>query len=506
MAAPNPRRISLANCKQCGTALPAFSFGDATDLCATCSEQAPIEKPKTGSTFDSLPQLNLSPSPWLTATNLLLAVNCLVFLAMLISGVSFIDPSSADVLKWGGNYGPYTLTGQYWRLITCAFVHIGIVHLVFNMYFLFRFGRALEKLFSAWTVIAIYLVTAVGASLLSLTWNHMRVSAGASGALFGFMGVMISVLFNKKLGLNDDDRRRMPGYTVRLAIYNLAYGLLKNIDNMAHLGGFVTGMAIGFFLARILAEKTGDSHSPVALPALVVPPDSPLAFASASQETSRRQRNVLVASSLVVAMLAALVIKAKASDLGLTRAMVLVQTTGPESALPEVRKYVAHHPNDAEGHYFLGLCLSDLDQNEEAQAELERSLAIDPNQDRVKAALAVILVGKDDERAVLLFEKSLSTVEPEATNYKSYARALKATGKITEAKDAYHRALALDSNDRESERELAVLEKPTEPVGANGQTPKVQTLKMGNPKNPGNLGTDVTLPQDRAKRRRPAER
>ena len=217
----------MANCKQCGAELPVFTFGEASDFCAACRKKSPA--PKSRTTFDALPQLNLSASSWLTATNLLLAANCGVFLAMCLTGVSPMEPTGAQLVKWGADFGPLTLSGQYWRLITSAFVHIGLIHLAFNMYFLFRFGRALDKLFSAWTVITIYLVTAAGASLLSITWDSTRVSAGASGALFGFIGVMSSVLLNKRLGIAEDDRRRMLGYTVRLAAFNLVYGLLKNM-------------------------------------------------------------------------------------------------------------------------------------------------------------------------------------------------------------------------------------------------------------------------------------
>ncbi len=174
---------------------------------------------------------------------------------MCLSGVSPMAPSSVDLVKWGADFGPLSLSGQYWRLVTSEFVHIGLVHIALNMYFLFRFGRALEKLFSAWIVITIYLVTAAGASLLSVTWDPIRVSAGASGAIFGFIGVMASVLLNKKLGLAEDDRRRMLGYTVRLAAFNLVFGLVSYVNNMAHLGGFVTGLAIGYFIAPSLVSR-----------------------------------------------------------------------------------------------------------------------------------------------------------------------------------------------------------------------------------------------------------
>ncbi len=461
----------MANCKQCGTELPVFTFGESSDLCAACRKQAPAQKPNT--MFGALPRLYPSASGWLTATNLLLAANCGVFLAMCLTGVSPVAPTGAQLVKWGADFGPLTLSGQYWRLVTSAFVHIGLVHIAFNMYFLFRFGRALEKLFSAWIVISIYLVTATGASLLSLTWDSTRVSAGASGALFGFIGVLISVLSNKRLGLAEDDRRRMLGYTVRLAVFNLLYGLLRGIDNMAHLGGFVTGLAIGYFIAPSLVSRIETSFTPA-----TSTPETSLAAMPGQgpvlEPVSNRQRNVLVVAAAVVAILSAMVVRAKVPEVELLQGDDLVRKSQCDAALPHLRKAVAGRPNNAEGHGLLGYCLSHMDKDEEAQSEYERSLAIDPDQDWIQVNLAIMLVGKDDARAALLFGKGISTVTPDAENYKFYARALKATGKMDEALEAYRRAFGLNIGDKETERELSELQKDMQ---TNDSASNPQTLK-----------------------------
>src|SRR5215813_14433407 len=104
--------------------------------------------------------------------------NCLVFIAMTARGASPILPETDDLLRWGADYGPYTLGGQYWRMVSSSFLHIGILHLAVNMWCLLRLGRMLEKLVGAWIVAGVYLLTGVGAALLSLSWNPMRVSAG----------------------------------------------------------------------------------------------------------------------------------------------------------------------------------------------------------------------------------------------------------------------------------------------------------------------------------------
>ncbi len=88
-------------------------------------------------------------------------------------------------------------------------------------------------------------MTGVGASLLSLSWDPMRVSAGASGAIFGIAGALITVLYFGKLGLQPESVRKLLGYVVRFAFLNLLFGLQGHIDNMAHLGGLVSGLLIG---------------------------------------------------------------------------------------------------------------------------------------------------------------------------------------------------------------------------------------------------------------------
>ena len=80
------------------------------------------------------------PSPY-TITFVLIAINVLVFLAMVASGVSFTQPTPLDVFKWGGDFGPATVgQHQWWRLLTSCFLHFGIIHIGMNMYVLYLLG------------------------------------------------------------------------------------------------------------------------------------------------------------------------------------------------------------------------------------------------------------------------------------------------------------------------------------------------------------------------------
>lgn len=175
----------MPNCRQCGAELQSFSFGEPSPYCKTCRSQlASPTEPKPAEGFALPPQRSIASKPAL-ATYALLAINIVIFIAMLASGVSWIAPEPGQVLRWGADYGPYTLGGQYWRLIASMFLHFGIIHLAGNMWCLWSLGQLTEKLLGSISVLGLYLLTGIGASLLSLSWDPMRVSAGASGAIFG---------------------------------------------------------------------------------------------------------------------------------------------------------------------------------------------------------------------------------------------------------------------------------------------------------------------------------
>lgn len=127
-------------------------------------------------------------------------MNILVFLAMFYAGVDLFQPTTEQLLAWGANAGTKTMDGETWRLLSCAFLHIGLVHLGVNMFVLWKVGPFLERLFGSTTFLIFYVVSAIGGSEASLWWNEFGVSAGASGALFGIFGSLLGYLLAKPLG------------------------------------------------------------------------------------------------------------------------------------------------------------------------------------------------------------------------------------------------------------------------------------------------------------------
>ncbi|MBO9681155.1 MAG: rhomboid family intramembrane serine protease [Flavisolibacter sp.] len=180
-----------------------------------------------------------------TVTYVIMGINVIVFLAMVVSGVHIFEPLVADIAKWGGNFKPYTTSGQWWRLITSTFVHIGIIHIAFNMYALYMAGVYLEPMLGKLRFIIAYLCTGVLASIASIWWSNNVVSAGASGAIFGLYGLFLALLTTKLIPAKM--RSSLLSSIVVFIIYNLLYGAKsEGIDNAAHIGGLLSGFVIGY--------------------------------------------------------------------------------------------------------------------------------------------------------------------------------------------------------------------------------------------------------------------
>jgi rhomboid protease GluP len=185
----------------------------------------------------------------------ILVLNALVFIAMVISGASAAGPSDLQLLKWGADFGPLTLGGQFWRTLTSTYVHIGFMHIAVNMWSLWQIGRLAERIFGGWAYALVYTATGIAASLTSLFWNPMRISAGASGALFGIVGALIAALWLGKLPFPKPAVQSMLKNLLVVVAVNLLFGASAGfIDNSAHIGGLLAGFAIGAALAPRLNE------------------------------------------------------------------------------------------------------------------------------------------------------------------------------------------------------------------------------------------------------------
>jgi len=185
---------------------------------------------------------------WQCATIVLVALNVLIFLLMVVKGVGFFEPTAESVLKWGADYGPLTLHGQWWRMLTSTFLHFGLFHLLFNMVVLLNIGLFLEALCGRLKFVVLYLVCGLGGSALSLAWHPMVVSAGASGAIFGLYGALLGFLLTHRGSIPPATVKALLKWALVFVGYNLLYGLRPGVDMSAHLGGLLTGFVLGLFL------------------------------------------------------------------------------------------------------------------------------------------------------------------------------------------------------------------------------------------------------------------
>ncbi len=208
---------------------------------------------------------NLFAAP---ATYVLVGVNCVVFVWMVLHGVSAKDPRTDQLVHYGATNPDLILSGQWWRLLTAIFVHVGLLHIATNMWCLWNLGLLGEPLLGPFGLAAVYILTGVSGNLLSLAFNvifrnHQSVGAGASGAVFGIAGILIVLLSNHKLPIPWLELKRLRRSVIQFAALNLVIGIaanfssIVNIDNFAHMGGFLCGLAMGVPLVpRMTSGRT----------------------------------------------------------------------------------------------------------------------------------------------------------------------------------------------------------------------------------------------------------
>ncbi len=226
------------------------------------------------------------------ATYLLIAINLVVYALMFRSGPvpglvhhhqwSGILTASFDadtLVRFGGTASPLVQQGEWWRLVTGTFVHVTLLHIALNMWCLWNLGLFGEPLLGRQGLVAVYLLTGTAGMMLSFGWSILTgqdgLVAGASGSVFGIAGILIVLLSNRKLALPWDELRGLRRQVIFFAVANLAIGMVPNvlgiasseqlrrvhldaaslprIDNTAHLGGFLSGLALGL---PLLAKMT----------------------------------------------------------------------------------------------------------------------------------------------------------------------------------------------------------------------------------------------------------
>ena len=190
----------------------------------------------------------LTSRTWVTPA--IIGLNVAVFIAMVLSGLSPLRPDVEAMVRWGADYGPLTLSGEKWRLLTNAFLHFGVLHLLFNMWALWDVGRLMERLAGNAGMAILYLLSGLGASLASVAAHPQVVSAGASGAIFGLFGGLLAFTLRHRRWIPAEELKDLRSSAIGFIVFNMLFaGFSAGIDVMAHLGGLAAGFAAGCVMA-----------------------------------------------------------------------------------------------------------------------------------------------------------------------------------------------------------------------------------------------------------------
>jgi rhomboid protease GluP len=295
-------------------------------------------------------------------TSALLGVNIAIFVVMAFTADSLSEPfmgfSGHQLIRWGGNFGPLTLGGEYWRLVTACFLHGEILHIGLNMWCLLSLGRLSERYFGPWFTLLIYLLTGVGGNLLSIAYSGDRFCVGASGAIFGIAGAIITALKFGNLRIAEGERRSVLSSVISFAVLNFLLGaglmgISLNVDNMAHLGGFASGLVVGLPLATSLTR-------------------------------SQVKNRIIQAGALaVVAILLGAGYHEVAGSSGykswMIRAFWSLEDKDYPSAIAILEKGIAAEPGNAEAEDWLGDAYALNNEPEKAIVAYKKALELNPN-------------------------------------------------------------------------------------------------------------------------------
>ncbi|MGH9773965.1 MAG: rhomboid family intramembrane serine protease [Candidatus Acidiferrales bacterium] len=441
--------MPVQKCPACGKQFEK-PFGDPT-LSLTCPEctngLAAAESPNA---FDEALERIVPARP--IATWVLIGINALVFIVMVVRGASWWEPTVDQALNFGANFGPSTLQGQWWRLFTCMFVHFGIIHIALNMWCLWDLGRMAERTMGRAGFLIAYFASGLFASIASLLWDPMRVSAGASGAIFGVAGALVSFLYFKKAPVDFFAVKKKMGSLGAFIFYNLVHRAThRGIDNSAHLGGLAMGLAVGAILPRAIVAMPPEfdtAAAPAAETALT--PGAPRMPTPEEISAFSSKRRLLLAGAAVTAGLlvicGALLAKrlgVSAIELGAVQQMLDAGQT--DKAIAQLQQIVARDPSLATAQYMLGAAYLQEGFYALALGPLNMAVTIDPENVAYQHNLGAAYLGNEDYgQAATIFEKVVPNEPNDARAHAGLGTAYLASGRSAQAIPELQKAASLD--------------------------------------------------------------
>jgi len=403
--------MSTQPCTHCGKEFDVPS-GDTTTTCPACWQaaweagQAALEQ-------------ETSKSPSFPVTIALIAINALVFAVMVLRGVSVFLPTPQQAIAFGADFGPLTLNGQWWRLATSMFVHFGIIHIGLNMWCLWNLGRAAEVLLGRFSYLLAYFASGIFGSIASVYREPLAAGAGASGAIFGMAGVLVTFVYLKKTPARLQINKKMLSSLGTFIFYNLVIGAsIPGISNAAHVGGLVMGAVVGALLP-----------------------------AASATESSRRTRLsfvvVFCVASLFASAIAAKHLRSSVAEFPAIQS--LISQGKNDEAIARLQEITAREPQFAAAQDLLAqLYLSGGDYSK-AISTLEKANAADPSSTTYQHQLAgAYLATKQFDQAVAFFQKLIRANPRDPRNYLGLGTAYMGLQQYDAAISAFSEATALD--------------------------------------------------------------
>ncbi len=361
----------MANCIRCGRRLAPLSF---KKICQWCAHHEAVQR---GEVPEDAPQPVMA-APWvrrgeagITLTQVLFGANVAVFIAMVLASGPSLDFTGQVMVRFGANYGPFTLSDQWWRLLTYMFLHGGVFHIAMNMWCLWNLGTLCESLYGRWTYAAVYLITGVAGGLASVAWNPGVLSVGASGALFGLSGALIASFSLGEFSLPSVAIRGTLTSLVVFAGFSLFFGgVVGGIDNACHIGGLVSGLILGALIARVAPDPNAVG----------------------------RRVNVLLLMVLVVAGSALGVQRWRGFPMRFGLTMQSLSENDPNRAIAHLQAVVRQRPNSVEAHFALADVYFSKAQYAQAEGEFKRVLVLQPKHKAARFQLGMTYLNEKRPR------------------------------------------------------------------------------------------------------------
>ena len=335
----------------------------------------------------------------------LLGSNILMFVVETLLGGS---ESQATLVTLGAKVNALIVMGQYWRLITPMFLHIGLAHIAFNSYALYVLGPEVEAIYGHARFLVIYLLAGIAGNVMSFAFTP-ALSAGASTAIFGLIGTQLAFFYRQRKVFGAFGQRRLLNIVVIIVI-NLLFSLSGAVDIFGHLGGFIGGLVLGWMLCPAYEVEHGADGQPWLADRTVLLRELPGV--------------ILFVILLIVATGAAALQQAHSPQVRLEQGIATFNREDYAGALPLLEQAARGLPDDAQAqyllaadyynlgryadaapafeattrlapdlpdaHFYLALSYLRLERRAEAATQLQRYLALDPNGDKADKARQIM--------------------------------------------------------------------------------------------------------------------